>query len=204
LGQIELEINLVGGGVVSGPVEVVLILAAVGYVLVRRMMGEPVQAKRMLVLPAVLVVIGLSDVSGDAQTAVSVLFLVATGVISVLLGGLRGLSVRLSERDGLAFVNYTGVTVALWVVNLVIKFGANFILAGVDRLDAASVSNSLLLTLGAGMLAEGLVLLARAVRTDSRIMWAQGKDGAPHAMSPFLDGLQARSRRVDTPRDEHR
>jgi hypothetical protein len=187
------EINVVGGGVVSGPVEVVLILAAVGYVLVRRVMGEPAQGKRMLILPAVLVVIGLSDVSGDAQTAVPLLFLVVTGGISVLLGGLRGLSVRLSERDGLAFVNYTGVTVALWVANLVIKFGGNFILAAVDRHDAAAVSNSLFLTLGAGMLAEGLVVLARALRTDGRIIWAQGEDGAPHTMSPFLDGLQSRA-----------
>jgi hypothetical protein len=228
LRRIGLEINVVGGGVVSGPVEVVPILAAVCYVLVRRMMGEPAQGKRMLVLPAVLVVIGLSDLSGDAQTAVSVLFLVVTGGISVLLGGLRGLSVRLSKRDGLAFVNYTGVTVALWVVNLVVKFGGNFILAAVDRHDAAAVTNSLFLTLGAGMLAEGLVVLARAVRTDSRIIWTQGKDGAPHTMSPFLDGLQARaaggastgrvasfapdrdaarprwSGRLDAPRDERR
>jgi hypothetical protein len=31
--------------------------------------------------------------------------------------------VRVSQRESLAFLRYTGVTVVLWVVNLVIKFG---------------------------------------------------------------------------------
>jgi hypothetical protein len=52
----------------SGPVETVFILAAVGYVLARRVIGEPAQAKRMLILPIVLNLIGLSDVSGQVKT----------------------------------------------------------------------------------------------------------------------------------------
>jgi hypothetical protein len=176
----------------SGPVQVVLILAAVCYVMVRRMRGEPAQGKRLLLLPAVLVVLGLSDMPGDVNGAVSVLFLVATGAISVVLGGLRGVSVRVSERDGVAFVNYTGVTVALWVVNLVVKFGANAVLAVLDGHDVAAVSNSLFLTLGAGMLAEGAVVLIRVLRGGARVMWAAGEDGGPHTTSPFLDGLRDR------------
>jgi hypothetical protein len=153
----------------SGPVEVILILAAVCYIMARRMIGEPAQAKRMLILPAVLLVIGLSQMSGDTQSVVSIGFLVATGGISVVIGALRGASVRVSERDGLAFV-----------------------LGVVDHQAAASVSNSLFLTLGAGMLVEGLVALARALRTDSRVAWSKGDDGEPHKMSPFLDDLQGR------------
>jgi len=174
----------------SGPVEVVVILAAVGYVLARRMIGEPAQAKRMLVLPAVLSVIGLSDVSGHVKSPVSLLFLVATAAVSVVLGALRGVSVRISRRDGLAFVRYTGFTVVLWVVNLAIKFGANLLLGGIDRTDAGAVGNSLLLTLGLGLLAEGLVVLYRALRTGHPVMWAQGRGSAPHQMSPFLDDLR--------------
>jgi hypothetical protein len=41
--------------------EVLFIIAAVGFVLIRRMMGEQAEAKRMLVLPAILTVIGLSN-----------------------------------------------------------------------------------------------------------------------------------------------
>ncbi len=174
----------------SGPIEIILILAAVAYVMVRRVMGEPAEGKRMLILPAVLLVIGISDVSGSLKTPMSVVFLVATAAISVVLGGLRGASVRLSERDGLAFVRYTGVTIALWVANLAIKFGGNLVLGIVDPKDASSVSNSLFLTLGAGMLVEGLVVLARALHGDARVIWSKGKDGAPHQMSPFLDNMQ--------------
>jgi hypothetical protein len=176
----------------SGPLEIVLILAAVCYIMARRMMGEPAQAKRMLILPAVLLVIGVSQLSGETWSASSILFLAVTVAISMVLGGLRGASVRVSERDGLAFIKYTGVTVGLWVVNLVVKFGGNLVFSAVDHQAAASVGNSLFLSLGAGMLVEGLVVLARALRTDSRIAWAKGDDGAPHRMSPFLDDLQGR------------
>ncbi|MGQ4514395.1 hypothetical protein [Streptomyces sp. DW26H14] len=174
----------------SGPVEIVLIVAAVGYVLVRRMMGEPAQAKRMLILPAVLCVIGLSDVSGEVTTSMSLLFLVATAAISVVLGMLRGASVRISQRDGLAFVRYTGVTVLLWVLNLAVKLGANFALGALDPKDAGGVGDSLMLSLGLGILAEGLVVLYRALRAGHQVMWAQGRDGAPHQSSPFLDDLR--------------
>ncbi|HWC80573.1 MAG TPA: DUF1453 domain-containing protein [Pseudonocardiaceae bacterium] len=176
----------------SGPVEIVLILAAVGYLLLRRVMGEPAQAKRMLVLPAVLTLIGLSDVSGVVKTPLSLLFLVATGAISVVLGALRGVSVRIYQRDGLTFIRYTAVTVVLWVVNLAIKFGANLTLGAIDPKDAGAVSNSLLLTIGIGILAEGLVVLYRALRHDQPVMWSRGQDGAPHQMSPFLDNVRRR------------
>jgi len=82
------------------------------------------------------------------------------------------------------------VTAALWVATLAIKFGANALLGIVDSHDAAAAGDSLFLTLGAGMLVEGVVVLARALRRNGRIIWAEGKDGAPHTMSPFLDGLQ--------------
>jgi hypothetical protein len=179
----------------SGPVEIVLILAAVGYLLARRVIGEPAQAKRMLILPVVLSLIGLS---GQVKTPLSLLFLVATAAIGVLLGALRGVSVRVSQREGLAFLRYTGVTVVLWVVNLAIKFGA------IDPKDAAAVGNSLLLTFGLGILAEGLVVLYRALRNDHRVMWAQGQDGSPHRMSPFLDNLRrGMTNRADNPYDNY-
>lgn len=174
----------------SGPLEIVLILAAVCYVMVRRMAGEPAQAKRMLVLPAVLGVVGLNDVSGQVKTPSSAVLLVATAAISVVLGALRGSTVRISRRDGAAFVQYTGLTVALWVVNLVIKFGANFALKAFDAKDSGAVGNSLLLTLGTGMLVEGLVVLYRALRGDHQVMWAEGRDGASRRPFPFADSLR--------------
>ncbi|KOG52793.1 hypothetical protein ADK38_44240, partial [Streptomyces varsoviensis] len=176
----------------SGPVEIVLIIAAVCYVMVRRLLGEPAEAKRMLILPAVLSLVGVSNVSGHHTGVASVVFLVATGGISVLLGVLRGVSIRLSNRDGLVFMRYTWVTVALWVLNIVVKIAANVTLGAVDPHVSDAAGNSLLLTVGLGMLAEGIVVLGRAVRTDSRVVWTVGKDGQPHTSSPLLDSLQQR------------
>ena len=174
----------------SGPIQIVLIVAAVGYVLISRLIGQPAQAKRMLVLPAVLAVIGLTDLSGELKTATSVVFLVATAAISVLLGAARGASVRISRRDGVAFVRYTGWTVALWVLNLAVKFGANVLLTSIDPKDAGGVSNSLLLTLGIGMLVEGLVVLYRALRADHPVLWSAGRDGGQAQFSPLLDNMR--------------
>jgi len=36
----------------SNPIDIIAILAAVGYVMARRLIGEPALAKRMLILPA--------------------------------------------------------------------------------------------------------------------------------------------------------
>lgn len=181
----------------SGPVEIVLILAAICFVMVRRLIGEPAQAKRMLVLPAVVAVIGLTDVSGQLKTPMAAVFLVATAAISVGIGALRGASVRISQRDGLAFVRYTWVTVVLWVVNLVIKFGADVVLKAIDPKDAGAVTNSLLLTLGLGLLVEGAVVLYRALCSDHQVMWTQGKNGDPREMSPMLDNLRDSLNRRD-------
>ncbi|WP_409182826.1 DUF1453 domain-containing protein [Amycolatopsis sp. VS8301801F10] len=174
----------------SGPVEIVLIAAAIGYLMVRRVIGEPAQAKQMLILPAVLTIVGLSTLSGEVKTAASLVFLVGTAAISVVLGALRGATVRISQRDGVAFVRYTAVTVGLWVANIVVKVGVNLALDAFDPQDAGGVSNSLLLTLGVGILAEGLVVLYRALRAGHQVMWAQGSDGAPAQTSPLLDNLQ--------------
>jgi hypothetical protein len=51
------------------------------------------------------------------------------------------------------------------------------------------------------MLCEGAVVLVKALRTDGRIMWAKGKKGQPHTMSPFLDALQSRITGTDTHTD---
>ncbi|GAA1022455.1 MULTISPECIES: DUF1453 domain-containing protein [Amycolatopsis] len=174
----------------SGPVEIVLIVAAIGYLMVRRLMGEPAQAKQMLILPAVLSVVGLSTLSGEVKTPASMIFLVGTAAVSVALGVLRGMSVRISRRDGTAFVRYTALTVALWVANIVVKIGVNLALDAFAPQDAGGVANSMLLTIGVGILAEGLVVLYRALRAGHQVVWTQGSDGAPAQTSPLLDNIQ--------------
>ncbi|HEY4453315.1 MAG TPA: DUF1453 domain-containing protein [Pseudonocardiaceae bacterium] len=172
----------------SGALEIVIIIAVVIYMLISRMMGQPAQAKRMLLLPAILTVVGVTELSG-VNSATSVVFLVATAAISVVLGAARGFSVRISQRDGIAFVRYTGWTVALWVLNIAVKFGANFALGAIDGKAAAGASNSVMITIGLGLLVEGLVVLYRAMRANHPVVWSQSRDGQ-RQMSPVLDNMR--------------
>jgi hypothetical protein len=171
----------------------VLVIAAVAYVMARRVKGEAVQARRMLVLPAVLVAIGFSELSGAVHNRAALVFLIASAAVSIALGALRGPSSTFSERDGVACAHYTGVSIALWVVSLAVKFGLNLAFKDLDPHAAAAAGNSLLLTLGAGMLLEGAVTLNRAIRTGSRVLWATGKDAHPHTTSRILDDLQRKT-----------
>lgn len=187
----------------SGPVEIVLIIAVVGYILARRLLGEPAVAKRMLLLPGVLTVIGFVDLTKVAQTPLSVAFLVGTTVISIVIGLLRGASIRVFEKDGIVTMQYTVMTIVLWAINFAVKFGASFVLGMVDPTAEHASSSGLMLTLGAGMLVEGLAVLAKAVRSDGRIVWQKGRKGEPHTMSNYLDGLQQKVQQTDwsQPRD---
>jgi hypothetical protein len=178
---------------VSTPIEILLVVALVGYMLIRRLLGEPAQAKRMLVLPAVLAVIGLSSAKDVLHDPVQLGFLVVTTLVSIGIGGLRGLSIRVFVRDGIVNMRYTGITIVLWVVNIAVKLGGNFLMGAID--PHADGGNTLMLTLGAGLLMEGVVVLAKAMRTGGQVIWQQGKDGAPHRTSRFIDDLQARGGR---------
>ena len=174
----------------STPIEILLVVALVGYMLVRRLMGEPAQAKRMLLLPAVLAVVGLSSVQSVLHDPVQLGFLAVTTLVSIGIGALRGLSIRVFVRDGVVNMKYTAMTIVLWVVNIAVKLGGNFLLGTID--PHADAGSTLMLTLGAGLLMEGVVVLAKAMRTDGQVIWQQGRNGAPHRSARFLDDMQAR------------
>ena len=185
----------------SGPVEIILIVAVIGYILARRLMGEPAEARRMLILPLVLSIIGLTDLGKGSMSGIAIVFLVGSAAVSVLIGALRGLSVRVYDHNGIVFVRYTWLTIVLWVTNIVVKFGGNFLLAALNPAAGHQVSNGLLLTLGPGLLAEGLVVLAKAMRSEGQIVWQKGRDGRPHQSSGFLDQLQQQFRGNPGPQD---
>lgn len=181
----------------QGPIEIVVAVAVVGYILARRMLGEPAQAKRLLLLPAVLVVVGFVSAAKQGQTAMALGFLIGTVVLSLLIGLLRGASVRVSAEDGIVAIRYTGTTLLLWASGLAMEIGAGFLLG---TLDPAAGHSSPMLPLGAGLLAEGLTVLAKSTRVDGRLLWAKGRGDAPHRMSPQLDDLRQRMRTTSTGR----
>lgn len=151
------------GGTIPSPVEIVVAVAAVAFVLWSRMKGQPLRAKRLLVLPVVLVVIGALDLSGSLSPA-DVGFLVGGLIVSVILGAARGVTIEVYPSQGELWQRYRPSTVALWVALIVIKVTLVAV-ASATGAQAGGGTNSLLLTLGASLLAEAAVVGPRALST---------------------------------------
>ncbi|WP_114597666.1 DUF1453 domain-containing protein [Renibacterium salmoninarum] len=178
----------------SGPVGIVIVIGVVAYVMIRRFLGEPVEAKRMLLLPVILSIIGLFSLNDSPQSADSILFLVITVTLGIAIGIFRGLTIRVKDRDGVAFLHYTWFTIGVWAVSLLVKFGSSILWHSIDAQAAQLAANSTMLSLGTGLLAEGLVVMLKAISTDSRIMWQKGQDGQAYSTSPLIDQLQQQSK----------
>jgi hypothetical protein len=143
-----------------GPVEIILIAAAVIYVIGKRLAGEPLQARRLLVVPVVMMLIGVGQLHGLDPRGIAVLVLEV--LLGIGFGALRGATIKLYEQGGHLWYRYRPVTLLVWLGTIVIRvamvFGAQAI--GVNLPTTAS----LLITFGISLLGEAAVVAARAQR----------------------------------------
>jgi hypothetical protein len=149
------------------PLTIVLAVAALGYVLWSRTQGQPLEAKRLLVLPAVLTVIGVTDLTGSSAphlTPKDIAFLVVTVAISVVLGAARGATIELYPKRGELWQRYRPNTVALWIVLVATKLVLT-VIAGAAGASAGGGTKTLLLSLGVSLLAEAAIVAPRALST---------------------------------------
>ena len=195
------------------PVTIVLAVVAVGFVLWTRMKGQPLEAKRLLVLPVVLVVIGITDLTGTSAPHLSrtdVAFLAAGVAISVVLGAARGATMELYPKGGELWQRYRPATVALWIALIAAKLILGAI-AGAAGASGGGGTNSLLLTLGVSLLAEAAVVGPRALSTGVPFAADQKKsDGhrprpavsRPWSTEPVLDVAPPPQRFTSTRADD--
>ncbi|MCX2952989.1 DUF1453 domain-containing protein [Lentzea sp. NEAU-D7] len=94
-----------------------LIAAGVLYVLVRRFRGEPLNARDLLAPPAFLLFFGIRAVD---EFHLAYLLPLAAGFA---FGALRGMTIRLFERDGHLWQRYTPWTLLVWVASIGASFG---------------------------------------------------------------------------------
>jgi hypothetical protein len=149
------------------PLTIVLALAGLGYVLWSRTRGQPLKAKRLLVLPAVLTVIGVTDLTGSSAphlTPKDIAFLLVTVAISVVLGAARGATIELYPQQGELWQRYRRNTVALWIVLVATKLVLT-VIAGAAGASAGGGTKTLLLSLGVSLLAEAAIVAPRALST---------------------------------------
>ena len=163
---------------------VVLALAVVGYVLASRIAGQPVNTRRLLVLPGVLTAMGLLQLSGAVSGGVRPpdLGLLAVGVAAAAgLGAARGATVTVAVRDGRPWLRYRPVTLGLWAATVAVRVGLT-VLAHEAGATVAGSGPALLLSAGVTLLAEGAIVAHRASTTDGRQWQARvtGQHAALH------------------------
>jgi hypothetical protein len=163
---------------IPSPITILLVVVAVGYVLWSRMKGQPLKLRRMLLLPAVLTVLGIFDLTGSSAphlTSKDIAFLVVSVAISAVLGAARGVTIELYPQQGELWLRYRWITVGLWIALLAAKL-ILIAIASAAGASAGSWTNTLLLTLGISLLAEAAVVGPRARSTG--LPFATGHRGS--------------------------
>lgn len=178
------------------------IVLVIGVVVVlsiaRRIYGEPLRARRLLIAPLLELGIGAYQVLEDGGLpAGEWISLAITGVLSLALGAVRGGTLQLFERDGYLWQRYRLRTFVVWAGAFAARFGARLLLAAVGITGAGALTarqitsghgpsgamiGTLLITSGLGFLGESLVLTPRALATGIPL-------APPGARAGLLGGL---------------
>ncbi|GHH50584.1 DUF1453 domain-containing protein [Lentzea cavernae] len=127
-----------------------LIAAGVLYVLVRRFRGEPLNARDLLAPPAFLLFFGVRAVD---EFHLAYLLPLAAGFA---FGVLRGMTIKLFERDGHLWQRYTPWTLVVWAGSLGVSLGLGLLIGGHAPIQ---------LSIGVGMLGELCAVGAKALNT---------------------------------------
>jgi hypothetical protein len=141
---------------------ILIYVALIGYVLFKRIQGQPVAApKRLFGLPIILIVLGYGDLTHGATMKPIEITLTAIGAaVSLGLGLMRGRADKLSVRDGSPFVQWRTASLVLFVGNLAAKLVLDLIGIAAGSTTSA-VGQSLVLTLGLTLLGEAAVVWLR-------------------------------------------
>jgi hypothetical protein len=172
---------------IPSPLTIVLVVAAIGYVLWSRMQGRPLKIRRLLLLPAVLTVLGFVDLTGSSAphlTPKDITFLAISAAVSAALGAARGATIELYPSNGVLWQRYRPVTVVLWVTLIVVKI-VLLVIADAAGASAGAGTSTLLLFLGVSLLAEAAIVIPRAQATGvpfaARYSNAQDRPSQPGA-----------------------
>jgi hypothetical protein len=141
---------------------ILLYVALIGFMIFQRIKGRPAGSVRtLLALPVILTIIGWQDIAHIHQlSTIDVTVSVVGCAISLLLGAARGLFDKISDRNGVPWVQWSVTSVVIFAINVVVKLALD---AGGVALGGTTsgVTSSLLLAVGLMLLGESLVILGR-------------------------------------------
>jgi hypothetical protein len=143
---------------------VLIYLAVIGLVLARRFKGQALTTpKSLFLLPVIVAAIGLEDLShGHAKMPpVDIAVIVVGAVLSLGLGALRGRVNEVSMRNGAPWVNWTVRSLAVFLITLAAKLALDAVGVAAGG-TFATLSSSLVFTLGLSLVGEAAVVWMRA------------------------------------------
>jgi hypothetical protein len=141
---------------------IAIALAVFVVVLAKRVRGEAVrEPKKLFLLPIVVGLIGVQNVSHAKPNAIGIAVIAAGAAVSLGLGFLRGKLDRVTLVDGSPFMSWTAASIAVFAGNVLAKLALDA--AGVAAGGTSSaLSSSILLTLGLTLLGEAVVVWFRS------------------------------------------
>jgi hypothetical protein len=156
-----------------------LVLAVIGivvFVVGRQLVGGALSGKRVVVLPAVVTVIGIAEISGRGSHpgAIDIGLLIVSAVIAIAIGVGLGAITRLERRDGYLWARLPKRGLWLWgglIVGRLLVTGV----ADAAGAHVAAGTTAILLLLGLNRAAQALVVVPRAIAAG--IPFAPEKDG---------------------------
>jgi hypothetical protein len=167
--------------------EILAVIGVIGYIIVRQILGEPLRGKRAVVLPAILTVIGFSDLHGNGGhlQPVDVTCLVAGAIGSAVIGLGFGAITRLESRNGYLWAQLPVRGLWLWGALAAWRV-AVFAMAAAMHAHVAASSSTLLFSLGVNRLAQAAVIVPRALAAG--VPFAPENDGKSFMASAFERG----------------
>jgi len=161
---------------VSEVIRVLAVIAIIGYVIGRQLIGEPLRGKRVVLLPVILAVAGAADLGthGRHVRAADVICLVISGLIAVTIGLLQGGKMRLEARNGALWGQMPVRGLWLWALLV----GSRLIMTLIALAVGAKVAGSsapIIMLLGINRLGQAVIVMRHALATG--IPFAPEKDG---------------------------
>jgi hypothetical protein len=166
-------------------IDILAAIALVGYIIFKQVKGEPLRGKRAVLLPAIVTVIGYTDLHvGTAHFSTADILCLAVGLgVSILIGLGFGAATRLENHGGYLWAQLPVRGLWLWAAMFASRI-AVFVLA--DALHSPVATSSLLLSLGINRLAQAAVIVPRAIAMG--VPFAPEKDGKVFMADAFNRG----------------
>ncbi|SDS86750.1 hypothetical protein [Microlunatus soli] len=167
----------------------VVAIAAIGFVIIRRFMGTPLVAKDVFLAPLLFLGIGLWSIRKVAHWEVIDASMLAIGLVAGLIfGGIRGTTTLIYTRDGLLHQRYRPSTLLVWGLGLAVS-GGLYVIG--HQFGAGEHSHSPMLSLGVSLLGEMVTCGVRALST--------GKPFSPPKDGREYDGLVQTLNKIKAP-----